>query len=64
MGHHVNKCPLNMQQKDTMAQEKLNLANSREIILNNTSSDDDVQVNMAQISNVGRKSKHEHNQIR
>ena len=57
MGHHVNKCPLNMQQKDTVAQEKLNSANFREIILNNTSSDD-VQVNMAQISNVGRKSKH------
>ena len=45
-----------------MAKEKGNLANPREITLNNTSSDD-IQVNMAQISNVGRKSKNLHSQI-
>ena len=62
MGHYANKCPLKTHQKDTVAKENGNLANPREITLNNTSSDD-IQVNMAQISNVGRKSKHLLSQI-
>ena len=62
MGHYANKCPFNMQQKGTVAQEKGNLANPREIVLNNISLDD-VRINMSQISNIGCKAKHSQNQI-
>ena len=54
MGHYINKCPLKIQQNNTVTQEKGYSANSREIILNKNSSDN-IRVNLVQISNVGQK---------
>ena len=59
MGHYANKCPLKQKQKETVTKETVNSTNAREIVLNNTSSDDE-HVNMAQISNVGHKTKISH----
>ena len=62
MGHYANKCPLKQQHKDIMTKEKVNSTNTREIVLNNNSSDD-VHVNMVQISNVGQKTKVSHTDV-
>ena len=63
MGHYANKCPLKQKKANTITNEKANSTKTREIVLNNTSTDDDVHVNMAQISNVGRKTKTSHTDV-